>query len=477
MSDIANEFVERKDKGESIDSLREWLAGTDYNDQEESYKKKVEKERRRLEVEPFDTFFKENAEKYGFKYTFTKSNNDAVEQYRERKRNRLNARLDAEEDGQWITTESGQKVHLNEEGEPDKGNTHVVAVMNGNDPKGPRPSSRISYKKSVLEKKEIEEYNKRFAEVTKKMNEANARIKFEEKSLDKDQKGIPYHKKDFSKIHEARAEWEKVLVEFEGVVKELPVGTLLSRYGMLYEKTDSGWMAESPRESGEPISEKLFIQQMKCTGYIEDVKPLECIESTNDLKMVQSLTMKSDETYRSFAEDINNLDKKSVVARAKKDPEFKELVDAITIYTQGGYTDQKKEAKYLVQNGTDEALIDTVGDYCRDGFYEIKQLWNGQKLSTSESSFSGGVLSMIGAINNSEKTTEELYRIADDRSILQSFEEVKSLYKPPNIGDIIKMDAPTSFTKDREVMGEIVKYKYGDVIRYNLEHGAHALDI
>lgn len=36
--------------------------------------------------------------------------------------------------GRWITTENGHKVHLNEEGEPDKGNPHVVNAMKGGDP-------------------------------------------------------------------------------------------------------------------------------------------------------------------------------------------------------------------------------------------------------------------------------------------------------------------------------------------------------
>jgi len=34
-----------------------------------------------------------------------------------------------DDDGRWITTENGHRVHLNEEGEPDKGNPHVVDKM------------------------------------------------------------------------------------------------------------------------------------------------------------------------------------------------------------------------------------------------------------------------------------------------------------------------------------------------------------
>ena len=43
----------------------------------------------------------------------------------------LHRRADDDDEGRWITTEEGHKVHINAEGEPDKGNPHVLAVMNG----------------------------------------------------------------------------------------------------------------------------------------------------------------------------------------------------------------------------------------------------------------------------------------------------------------------------------------------------------
>ena len=36
-----------------------------------------------------------------------------------------------DDDGQWIPTENGHHVHLNSEGVPDKGNSHVLAAMSG----------------------------------------------------------------------------------------------------------------------------------------------------------------------------------------------------------------------------------------------------------------------------------------------------------------------------------------------------------
>ena len=39
------------------------------------------------------------------------------------------SRMDADDEGRWITTENNHKVHLNKEGKPDKGNKHVIGVM------------------------------------------------------------------------------------------------------------------------------------------------------------------------------------------------------------------------------------------------------------------------------------------------------------------------------------------------------------
>lgn len=55
--------------------------------------------------------------------------NDAIKRYRARKKARLTERYRADEtedEGRWITTDNGHKVHLNEIGEPDKGNPHVT---------------------------------------------------------------------------------------------------------------------------------------------------------------------------------------------------------------------------------------------------------------------------------------------------------------------------------------------------------------
>lgn len=45
---------------------------------------------------------------------------DHVEEFRKRRKKRMDAKN--EEDGRWVTTENDHKIHLNEEGMPDKGN-------------------------------------------------------------------------------------------------------------------------------------------------------------------------------------------------------------------------------------------------------------------------------------------------------------------------------------------------------------------
>lgn len=130
----------------------------EYNRIEEQLAKERNAEMRRRVVKPFDDFYRENAEKYGFIYTFTptkKRRKDAradaadANSYRARRELRLRARygenydavmafrarratrLDAKEKGRWVTTENDHKIHLSEEGKPDKGNPYVLAVMKG----------------------------------------------------------------------------------------------------------------------------------------------------------------------------------------------------------------------------------------------------------------------------------------------------------------------------------------------------------
>lgn len=53
----------------------------------------------------------------------------SVKQFKKRRYSRLISRMDAEDEGQWITTENGHRVHLSENGIPDLGNRHVIEKM------------------------------------------------------------------------------------------------------------------------------------------------------------------------------------------------------------------------------------------------------------------------------------------------------------------------------------------------------------
>ena len=54
-----------------------------------------------------------------------------INNYRRRRAARIMKRARFDEEGRWITTENGHKVHLNDAGEPDKGNPHVMEAMRG----------------------------------------------------------------------------------------------------------------------------------------------------------------------------------------------------------------------------------------------------------------------------------------------------------------------------------------------------------
>ncbi len=78
---------------------------------------------------------------------------DAVKRYRQRKYLRLMSRLDSDdEEGRWITTKNGHKVHLNESGEPDIGNKHVIEKMSGGGSSSAKSDNDISSKSMITGK-------------------------------------------------------------------------------------------------------------------------------------------------------------------------------------------------------------------------------------------------------------------------------------------------------------------------------------
>ena len=66
-----DKWVKRRNEGASSAELQKLVDKS--NKLQEQYSKAVQKERRRLETQPYHDFYKKNAKKYGFAYTFTPS--------------------------------------------------------------------------------------------------------------------------------------------------------------------------------------------------------------------------------------------------------------------------------------------------------------------------------------------------------------------------------------------------------------------
>lgn len=78
-------------------------------------------------------------------------NYEKVAEFRKRRAARLDAKNADDEEGRWVTTENNHKVHINEEGEPDKGNPHVLAVMQSGE-KADAPKSIERFGKTPAER-------------------------------------------------------------------------------------------------------------------------------------------------------------------------------------------------------------------------------------------------------------------------------------------------------------------------------------
>ena len=61
---------------------------------------------------------------------------------------------DADDDGRWVTTEKKHKLHINGEGEIDKGNPHVVAAINAKKKSGSSISANSTTPKKTYTKTE-----------------------------------------------------------------------------------------------------------------------------------------------------------------------------------------------------------------------------------------------------------------------------------------------------------------------------------
>ena len=70
MKDISNQWVQARNAGATPESQQKLL--DTYGRLEAQYHTAIQKEQRRVETQPTDDFYKKNARKYGFEYTFVK---------------------------------------------------------------------------------------------------------------------------------------------------------------------------------------------------------------------------------------------------------------------------------------------------------------------------------------------------------------------------------------------------------------------
>lgn len=186
----------------------------------------------------------------------------------------------------------------------------------------------------------------------------------------------------------------------------------------------------------------------------------------------------SDDVAKQYADTLNKASKGKIAKIAAEDPQFKAVVDNISAYTQGEYIFQRKTVEGVVENGYDPSKDAILGDRLTDSAFSCKDMYQGQNLSVSSASVAEGMTNLSKAVKCSEPYEGELYRVAQDRSVL--FEQDsgrQGVYVPPAVGETIKITAPTSFSKDRAAVDKIAKDKMGDIIYYTVEPGAHAVDV
>lgn len=186
----------------------------------------------------------------------------------------------------------------------------------------------------------------------------------------------------------------------------------------------------------------------------------------------------SDDVAKQYADTLNKASKGKIAKIAAEDPQFKAVVDNISAYTQGEYIFQRKTVEGVVENGYDPSKDAILGDRLTDSAFSCKDMYQGQNLSVSSASVAEGMTNLTKAVKCSEPYEGELYRVAQDRSILLEQDSGRQgVYVPPVVGETIKITAPTSFSKDRAAVDKIAKDKMGDIIYYTVEPGAHAVDV
>ena len=234
--------------------------------------------------------------------------------------------------------------------------------------------------------------------------------------------------------------------------------------------SDKVMYKEANIEVGEPETE----EAQSFTGAYESCrKERERLASGN-----YKITEVDEATAKKYADTLNKASKAKIAKLAMDDPQFKAVVDNISAYTQGEYVYQRKATEKFISNGYDPSNDAILGDRLTDSLYLCKDMYKGQNLSVSSASVTEGMANLTKAVNCSDPFDGELYRVAQDRSLMKTADSGnQGVYTPPKPGETISIVAPTSFSKDKAAIDKIAKDKSGDIIYYTVQPGAHAVDV
>lgn len=234
--------------------------------------------------------------------------------------------------------------------------------------------------------------------------------------------------------------------------------------------SDKVMYKEANIEVGEPETEEA---QSFTRAYESCRKERERLASGN-----YKITEVDDATAKKYADTLNKASKAKIAKLAMDDPQFKAVVDNISAYTQGEYVYQRKATEKFISNGYDPSNDAILGDRLTDSLYLCKDMYKGQNLSVSSASVTEGMANLTKAVNCSDPFDGELYRVAQDRSLMKTADSGnQGVYTPPKPGETISIVAPTSFSKDKAAIDKIAKDKSGDIIYYTVQPGAHAVDV
>lgn len=361
----------------------------------------------------------------------------------------------------WITLKNGVHVPLDEKKKAVGGPLEGASFSTS----GARPSPKIERKVSSLSAEMRKDYSDKVSELRSKI--------FEQKDImaHVNPKVPNYDPSTFINAEKAEKALLKETVE---LVSQMETGTLIAKGTAVYEKAADGWTVTENDKTFNVKDDRIATE---ISGYIanSDYPPIEFIASTDEAKQVSDIPPIDSKTAKDWYDCLSTMERKDIVKRAKKDKDFRVLVDNIVAYTEGLYGEQRQIAEKLVRDGLSDASCATIGQETNENLYEFRNLWKGQDLHQSDSSIAKGMADLIGVINESTPTEAKLYRAAHNKEILKT--NGTDPYVIPSVGDKIRIDAPTSFTASTAVEKEISGKNIGDIIHYTLEPGASAVDV